>query len=109
MHDNITIKEDQIFIGLKDGGTEWFAFSTAAQLNDVETTFDRVNAFIGQHALPATTEDYDYEARKTESNNKLETTHHNDEDTALLQEHRMHKAGEVSRMQGALRTVRVGG
>ena len=64
MHDNITIKEDQIFIGLKDGGTEWFAFSTAAQLNDVETTFDRVNAFIGQHALPATTEDYDYEALK---------------------------------------------
>ena len=31
----------------------------------------------------------------------------NDEDAAFLQEHRMHTAGKVRRMQGALQTVRI--
>ena len=36
-------------------------------------------------------------------------TDDDNEDAALLQEHRMHTAGEVRRMQGALQTVRVRG
>ena len=33
----------------------------------------------------------------------------NNEDTELLQEHKMHTAGEVRRMQGTLQTIRVRG
>ena len=33
----------------------------------------------------------------------------NNQDTELLQEHKMHTAGEVRRMQGALQTIRVRG